>query len=218
MNHPIWDLPTRLFHWLLVTAFATSWLTYELGEIELHFYAGYSLLGLLIFRLIWGFVGSQHSRFADFIPSFKQLLDYLKAGTSPTPGHSPLGALSVIALLALLLAQVITGLFNADDEGSEGPYHNLLSGDWADRIGAWHELAFDGLLVLICLHLLAIAYYQLIKHQALIQTMFSGYKKGVKTKSPPVSTKRALFVLTISIAVVASIIYFAPEAQTTSYF
>ena len=218
MHHPIWDLPTRLFHWLLAITFGASWLTHELGEIELHFYAGYTLLGLLIFRFLWGFVGSQHSRFSDFIPSLTQLLNYLRTGMSPTPGHNPLGALSVIALLTLLLAQVLTGLFNADDEGSEGPYHNLLAADWVDRIGEWHALLFDGLLVLVGLHLLAIAYYQLVKKQGLTQAMLSGYKPQQNAKSPPVSHKRALLVLAISIAAVVVVVYLAPEVKTSRYF
>lgn len=218
MKHPIWDLPTRLFHWALVLTFAASWLTYELGETTLHFYSGYAMLSLLVFRLIWGFVGSQHSLFIDLAPSPKQLWDYITIGVNPTPGHNPLGALSVIALISLLLAQTISGLFNADDEGSEGPYHNLLDGSWVDRVGEWHALFFDILLVLVSLHILAIAYYHFIKGQNLTRAMFSGYKQAQQTKSPPESLKRALIVLAFSIASVAAIVYFAPEAEVVSYY
>jgi len=215
---PVWDLPTRLFHWLLVVAFAASWLTHELGEIDWHFYAGYSLLGLLLFRLAWGFVGSAHARFADFIPTPASLIRYLRNGTSTSPGHNPLGALSVMTLLLLLLAQVISGLFNADDEGNQGPYHALLPDGWADSVGSWHGLLFDALLAMLALHLAAIAYYQFIRKQPLIGAMITGYKPDQNGKRPPVTLRRALSVLLVCGLTVGAILYFAPEIETEQFF
>jgi len=214
---PVWDIPTRVFHWLLVATFAASWLSHELGEIEWHFYSGYSLLVLLLFRLCWGFVGSAHARFADFVPTPARLMAYLRHGTSSTPGHSPLGALSVFTLLALLTAQSISGLFNADDEGNQAPYHALLPEGWADTIGAWHGALFDALLAMLALHLLAIAYYQ-IKGNALVNSMLSGFKPGENGKSPPVSLWRALWALLLSCLLVYLLLQSAPPIETAQYF
>ncbi len=214
---PVWDLPTRLFHWLLVGTFLASWITHELGEIELHFYAGYAMLGLLLFRFCWGFVGSRHARFADFVPHAGSLLAYLRGRGSPTPGHNPLGALSVFAILLLLMAQTATGLFNADDEGNFGPYQVLLPEGWGDVIGTWHGLLFDALLAILLLHLLAIAYYQ-FKGKALIGAMLSGFKPTQNGKSPPVSLWRALGVLLVCGATVFALAYLAPEIETEQYF
>ena len=215
---PVWDLPTRLFHWLLVINFAACWITFELGEMTWHFYAGYSLLGLLVFRLLWGFIGSQHARFTDFLPRPRSIADYLRTGHSPTPGHNPLGAPSVFALLGLLIAQVTTGLFNADDSGNKGPYHMTLPTGWADRIGSWHSTLFDGLLVLLVLHLGAVLFYQFIKHKALIQAMWHGFKPGESGAAPPVSHWWALLALSIGAGLVGALLLFAPEPEYTAYF
>lgn len=214
---PVWDIPIRVFHWLLVANFTASWLTHELGEVEWHFYSGYSMLVLLLFRLCWGFVGSMHARFVDFLPTPTRLMTYLRHASSSSPGHSPLGALSVITLLVLLTTQVITGLFNADDEGNQGPYHALAPEGWEDAIGAWHGFIFDALLVMLALHLLAIAFYQ-IKGKALVNAMFSGFKPGQNGKSPPVSLWRALWLLLLSCLLVFLLLQSAPPIETEQYF
>ena len=125
----IWDLPIRLFHWLLVFCIAGSFITINLGDelIQWHAYFGYSILTLLIFRIIWGFVGSTHARFASFVPSKKAILAYL-SGTSPRVlGHNPIGALSIFVLLFVLSIQVITGLFVNDEVSFQGPLAKYVS-------------------------------------------------------------------------------------------
>src|SRR3954466_14244874 len=103
----VWDLPTRLGHWLMVAGFALSWWTAESGRLEWHRWSGYALLGLVVFRLYWGFFGGSTARFGNFVRGPRAMLDYACGRLAPAPGHNPLGALSVLALLALLLVQVV---------------------------------------------------------------------------------------------------------------
>jgi cytochrome b len=122
MKIRIWDLPTRLFHWLLVMAVIGSFMSVKLGGNAMiwHGRFGYFVLTLLFFRLIWGFVGTHHARFAQFIKSPQAILAYLK-NPAETPGHSPIGAISVLVLLGLFLAQALAGLFASDDIAFDGP-------------------------------------------------------------------------------------------------
>src|SRR5690606_5783275 len=115
----IWDVPTRLVHWLIVASVATSWWTAERGDLELHRYSGYLLLGLLLFRIYWGFAGSSSARFAHFVIGPRAILKYLRGGWAASLGHNPLGALSVIALLLLLLTYITLCLFAVDVDGLE---------------------------------------------------------------------------------------------------
>ena len=216
--YPLWDLPTRLFHWLLVLGFLSAWGSYELGLIEVHFYVGYSLLGLLLFRIGWGLFGSAHARFSDFLRGPGAVIRYLKDGSSPTPGHNPLGGWSVLLMLLLLLGQTISGLFNANDSGSEAPYHHLLSGSLADLTGELHESLFDVLLALVGLHLLAIAFYSLLRHQPLIAAMWRGQAPGKQGKAPPVPVWRAIVIALLSAALVVGLVLLAPEPETIAYY
>src|SRR5262249_5537036 len=117
----IWDWPTRLVHWLLVALVFFSWGAAEYQHMDLHRYSGYTILGLLVFRLYWGIAGSETARFANFVKGPRAVADYLRSKTKSI-GHNPLGALSVVALLTLLVAQVALGLFSVDVDGLEsGP-------------------------------------------------------------------------------------------------
>lgn len=215
--YPLWDLPTRMFHWLLAIDFGVCWATQELGWIDLHFYAGYSLLTLLLFRVCWGLVGSPHSRFSDFLPGMKGIHDYLRGGVSPTPGHNPLGALSVLVMLGLLLVQVATGLFNADDEGNRAPYFHLLSKATANLVGEVHAATFNILLGLIGLHLLAIGYYRLTQGPAMLLAMVRGHGENKNGKHPPVSNWRALVVLLLCAGAVTALVVLAPKPKFSGY-
>lgn len=211
--HPLWDLPTRLFHWALVALFCCAWLSHELGLIEVHFYTGYALLTLLLFRIIWGLVGSRHSRFADFVRGPAAIRRYLRNGDSPGPGHNPLGALSVVATLLLLLTQALSGLFNADDEGNQAPYHHLLSETTANRVGELHQTLFDVLLALIALHLLAIAFYVLRRRMPLIRAMIAGKAPGKQGEVAPVPIWWALLLILVCAGAVGALVWLAPEPQ-----
>ena len=158
----------RLFHWGLVITLGISWLTAELGVEyrEYHLYSGYTAAGLLIFRLIWGIIGPGYARFSQFVRGPGAVVSYVRArvanAKTPTayPGHSPLGALAVVAMLLLIAAQVTTGMFADDDILYTGPWREAVSSSLAGDLTAWHHKIFDMLLWLAGLHIAAIAFYR----------------------------------------------------------
>ncbi len=214
---PVWDLATRLFHLSLICGVFSSWLSYELGQMQWHFISGYVVAGLIVFRLLWGFVGSRHSRFADFFPRWQTIIGYVRSGYSPTPGHNPLGALSVFALLGLLTIQVSTGLINIDDEGNRAPYSVLVPAQWSDRVGAIHEWSFNALAVLIAVHIAAVIFHTRKREPRMLAGMITGYKDA-PGYAEPVSVVRAGLMLVISIAAVAALVNLAPPPPATVYF
>jgi cytochrome b len=170
----VWDLPTRIFHWLLVALIAFSWWTAEEHLYDLHIWAGTAVLTLLIFRLLWGLVGSSTARFANFVRGPKGVIGYLR-GDWRGIGHSPLGALSVVALLALVATEVGLGLIASDEDGlNMGFLAPLVSSNISEAATDLHEDLFDVLLVLIGLHVAAIAFYRLFRGQKLVGPMVTG--------------------------------------------
>jgi cytochrome b len=134
----VWDLPTRLFHWSLVASFATAFLTSESEKLrDIHVLAGYSLAGLIVFRLLWGFIGGAHSRFADFLPTPRKVIDYVKSLVDGEPqhyvGHNPAGAVAIFALLGLGFAAAASGWAVYEDMGG------TLHGGTARGSGQWHD-------------------------------------------------------------------------------
>jgi cytochrome b len=190
----IWDLPTRLFHWSLALCVVGLAITGTLGGdwMNWHLRLGYTVFTLLLFRLVWGFVGGHWSRFRSFLYGPAALLQHLR-GRAPlahTAGHSPLGALSVFALLFILLAQVGTGLFSDDEIATFGPLVHLVSGDTVLAATGYHKSVGKLLiLALVVLHLLAIAFYKFAKRQPLTQAMLSGDK--TLTEAVPASRDTA---------------------------
>jgi cytochrome b len=174
----VWDLPTRLFHWLLVIGFGLSWWTAETGRLEWHRWSGYGLLGLVLFRLYWGLFGSSTARFGRFVRGPRTVLAYLRGAWQAVPGHNPLGALSVVALLALLATQIVLGLFAVDVDGIEsGPLSEFVDFDTGRAAAHWHCEVFDLLLWLIALHIGAILYYGFVKKQNLAGAMLHGERE-----------------------------------------
>ncbi len=178
MKIRIWDLPTRLFHWLLVMAVIGSFVSVKLGGNAMiwHGRFGYIVLALIFFRLIWGFVGTHHARFAQFIKSPKAILAYIK-NPAETPGHSPIGAISVIVLIALFLAQALAGLFASDDIAFDGPLVKYVASAWVELLTSFHRLNEWVLLTLVGVHLCAILYYKYAKKINLISAMITGDKE-----------------------------------------
>lgn len=175
----VWDLPTRIFHWALALAVVGQLVTGLSGLMEWHFRIGYLVLSLLLFRLIWGFIGGHWSRFASFVHSPRALLDYLRGQARPDQlvGHTPLGALSVFALLAFLIAQVATGLMADDEISASGPLTRFVSSATVSLASAWHAAVGKWIiLALVVLHVLAIAFYVAVRRQRLVKPMFSGDK------------------------------------------
>ena len=173
-----WDVPTRVVHWLMAVLIATSWWTAENGHLEFHRYSGYSILALLLFRLYWGFAGSSSARFAQFIKGPRAILNYLRGEPLQSAGHNPLGALSVLALILLLLSQVTLGLFAVDVDGIEsGPLSHYVSFEAGRACAEWHETLFDILVWVIVLHIAAVLFYVLVKKQNLINAMLHGHRE-----------------------------------------
>lgn len=175
----VWDLPTRLFHWALALAVTGMIGTGLGGAMEWHFRIGYVVLSLLLFRLLWGFVGGRWSRFGAFIYSPGSVMSYLRGRSLPDHlvGHTPLGALSVFAVLALLALQVATGLTADDEISASGPLTRFVSGEvvslatrWHSTVGKWTVIA------LVSLHVLAVLFYVLVRRHRLVRPMMTGDK------------------------------------------
>lgn len=183
----IWDLPTRLFHWALAGLIAFSWWSAEEHLTDLHVWSGIAILTLLVFRLLWGLFGSSTARFASFVRGPRSVFGYLR-GEWRGIGHSPLGALSVVALLALTGVQVGLGLFSTDEDGLvSGPLAHLVSLDASDDIRDLHEDFFDVLLAFIGLHIAAVLFYRFVRGQKLIGPMITGrgpLEPGVQPMRP----------------------------------
>ncbi len=180
----VWDLPTRLFHWLLVASVVGSIATAKIGGAAMvwHFRLGLLAMGLLLFRLMWGLVGGHWSRFARFLYGPATLLRYLKGREAPGEhldvGHSPLGALSVWGALVLLVVQVATGLVGDDEIASTGPLNRYVATATGLAATAWHKGYGQWLLLgWIALHLAAMAYYRWAKGRRLVAAMVTGDKQ-----------------------------------------
>jgi cytochrome b len=176
----VWDLPLRLFHWLFAISIFASWYTAEVDEMEIHFWLGYFMIGLVLFRLVWGFIGPRHARFSSFLKRPPAIWLYLKSiGGREHPqsiGHNPLGGLMVIAMLILVAAQTATGLFATDDIIWAGPYNPAVSGETAEGLTAFHHYNFNVILGAIVLHLVAVAFYAFAKRHYLVPPMLHGRK------------------------------------------
>jgi cytochrome b len=173
----VWDLPTRLFHWGFVISIVGSYLSGERGALEAHELFGLAACGLLVFRLIWGVVGHETARFKNFLRGPKIILAYLKAFIARTAalqsGHNPLGAISVIALLALVAAMSVTGLWTGDDILYEAPL-TPLAPELAAPMGAWHQRLHVLVIPLVALHVLAILAHRLWLKEKLVTRMVTG--------------------------------------------
>lgn len=184
----IWDLPTRLFHWALGVAVLGQIVTGFNGPPEWHFRGGYFILSLLLFRLVWGFVGGRWSRFSAFAYSPASLMAYLRGRAHPDHliGHSPLGALSVFGLLILLAIQVATGLVSDDEISAAGPLTRFVSRRVIRLASGWHSVPGKWIVItLVCLHVLAVLFYVVVKRRRLVRPMISGDKPVADGSAAP---------------------------------
>ena len=174
----VWDLPTRLFHWALAICVVLGIVFVKIGgnAIQWHAYCGYTALALILFRVIWGFVGSWHARFANFIPSPSKLIAFLRGQVDGGLGHNPLGALSVIALLIIVLIQALTGLFTDDDIFFQGPFARYVSNSTVALLTRIHRFNQYLIFALVGLHIAAISYYYFVKRENLVGPMVTGDK------------------------------------------
>jgi cytochrome b len=171
----IWDLPTRAVHGLLIVLIPFSWWSATTDHLPWHRLSGYTILGLLVFRLIWGVGGSETARFGRFLAGPRIAAAYARGRLAPRVGHNPLGGWSVIAMLGVLAVQVGLGLFSVDEDGMEaGPLSKFVSFDTGRAIAHWHHLVFWGLVALIALHLAAVVVYAL-RRRNLVAPMITGH-------------------------------------------
>ena len=200
----VWDLPVRLVHWLMALLIPFSWWSAENDEMELHRLSGYVLLGLLLFRLIWGFVGSEPARFARFVKGPGAVRRYLRGDREgATVGHNPLGGWSVVAMFAVLALQIGLGLFAVDEDGLEsGPLSYLVSFDTARTIHELHHNNFWLLAGLILLHVGAILWYLLVRRKNLVAAMITGRTRAEDGAVGPAmaSPMRALAAMLVAAA------------------
>lgn len=201
----LWDLPTRVFHWalaiLVVVSFFCAW---RGGQwMDWHGRSGTAILGLLVFRLVWGVAGSTYARFAQFVHGPATVLDYLR-GKWQGEGHNPLGAWSVVGMLVVLAFQVSSGLAANDDIAFNGPLYRLVSKDTSDVLTALHKSNSRLILLLSALHFAAILFYTHILKDSLVMPMFTGLKRtSVANAEAAKGGGLLMFILAVAIALAA---------------
>lgn len=209
ISHRVWDIPIRLIHWLLVGLLGFSWWSAEVGEMALHQYSGLALCALLLFRLIWGFIGSNTARFRHFLKGPRSVIAYL---TSSGPwrglGHNPVGGWSAIILLFMLASQVTTGLFAVDVDGIEsGPLSYIVSFDQGRLSSGIHEINFNILLALASVHVIAIFYYLFVRKRNLIRPMVTGIVSDSEIEPSQQLAPAPIWRLGVSILISGSLTY-----------
>jgi len=203
---PVWDFPTRVFHWVLVALVGVSFTTGVVGgnAMVYHEWSGFAILILLIFRITWGFVGSRTSRFSDFVKGpvavWRYATDLVKGKSQSYIGHNPLGGWSVLAMLAVLLIQAATGLFANDDIITEGPLFLWVSKPVSDWLTGVHQLNRYLIMVLAATHVFAVLFYLLVKRENLIKPMITGIKHRFGSCSVPAAAPVWLAAVTAAIA------------------
>jgi len=206
----LWDLPTRIFHWSLVVAVLTAFVTGQLGGswLGVHAKAGLAIIGLVAFRLLWGVVGSTYARFLNFIPTPAKIKAYLK-GQWQGVGHNPLGAFSVFALLGLLAIQAGTGLFSNDEIDFSGPLSALVDSSLSNRLTGVHVWLANGLIALVVIHLAAIVFYARVKKDNLVKPMVTGWKD---VSSGVSATQGGVIAFIVAVLIAAAVVYGASGA------
>lgn len=209
----LWDVPTRLFHWLLVLSVTAALISAQLGGnlMDWHGRIGLFIVGLVVFRLVWGVMGSTYARFTQFFPTPAKVKIYLR-GDWRGVGHNPLGALSVLGLLGLLAFQVASGLFANDDITFVGPLFDLVSKDLSNQLTGLHKLASNAIYLLIGLHLAAIAFYAFVKKDNLVKPMVTGWKDTDKSAQATSATGGGWLALIVSLCLAAAAVYAASGA------
>lgn len=218
----VWDLPTRVFHWLLVASFVAAYTSNWLGVsyFTYHLWSGYFVVILVGFRILWGFFGTHYARFANFVRHPFDSLRYAKHllvnKANSYPGHNPLGALMVLLLLTVMLAQAVTGLFANDEIFNAGPLYGYISHELSLALTGLHKELFYWILAAVAVHVSAVFFYVFIKRENLIKAMVSGKKprRGFENARSVESSRiwLALFLIVLVSGVLAWIIVTAPEA------
>ena len=203
----VWDLPTRLFHWLLVIMVGTSFVTGKMGGnvMQYHEWSGFVILALLLFRVAWGFVGSRESRFAMFIRDPATVFHYAKSflhRNSPRYlGHNPLGGWSIVAMLLALVIQAATGLFANDNIATEGPLYLWVSRETSDWLTSVHKLNQQIIIALVSIHLFAVLLHLFFKRENLVTPIITGIKEWDREVAEPTSGRTWLAAVIAALAI-----------------
>jgi cytochrome b len=223
----VWDLPVRVFHWMLVLAVAGAWGTHALGVayFRYHVWCGYVVLVLVAFRLLWGVAGTRHARFAQFVRGPMVTLRYarqLLGGAAPhVPGHNPLGAWMVLALLAALLAQALLGLFANDEIFNFGPLYGYVSNARSVALTGLHRRLFYWILAAVALHVAAVGWHRFARGENLVRSMITGRKAAaIVPEQEAIGSSRswlALLIVAVLAAALAWIVRHAPVPQDYSW-
>lgn len=202
----VWDWPIRVFHWLLVLAVITLFVSGKIGGnwLEWHRRAGFLVIGLVLFRVMWGFLGGYHARFANFVRGPKGIMDYVRGKTAGSAGHNPLGALSVLLMLLVIALQAGTGMFANDDVMLEGPYAAMVGKEMSDWLTKLHKFNSYVILGLVAMHIAAIAYYYFCKKDNLVLPMVTGNK--MRSDDVP-QRVRPIWLAPSLIALVVTVVY-----------
>ena len=209
----VWDLPVRMFHWLLVVLIGAAWAAEGLDEMRWHVYLGYTILTLIVFRVLWGLVGSDTARFVRFLKSPTAAISHLAHFRRREPdlevGHNAAGGWMVMVLLLLVAVQAVTGLFSNDDGNTEGPLKHFVSDRQSDLISHLHSLNFDFIEVAVGLHVAAVLAYAVFKGQNLARPMVTGQKMMPLAVTPPrlVNPVWAVPVLAVAIGFVVWLVH-----------
>lgn len=212
----VWDAPVRLFHWAIVLLVCFSWGSAQWGHMDWHKLSGYAILTLLLFRIVWGFVGSDTARFARFLKSPLAALQHLSHMTKREAdreiGHNAAGGWMVLVLLGLLLVQAATGMASNDDVDTEGPYARLVGKEWSDWASHIHSLTFTLIEIAVAAHVLALLAYAVLKGQNLVRPMITGKKRlPGNTRAPRMmSPVLAGVVLLAAAGAVTALVRLAP--------
>ena len=203
----VWDLPTRLFHWALVVLLVISWLSESLGWMQIHFLSGYTTLAALLFRLVWGCIGSESARFRHFLKGPRSILRHLAGLARREPdtarGHNAAGGWMVIVLLLLLAVQVGTGLCANDEVDVEGPLAHIVGADASNWLSHIHSVNFTLIQIAVALHVIAIVVYRVLKGQNLLTPMITGRKQFTE---PLTAVRIAPPLLALAVFAVAAIV------------
>ena len=216
-NIKVWEWSIRVFHWCLPLLIFLLWFSQDQGEMERHFLFGQILLAMLVYRVIWGFIGTPYARFKHFLYGPKAFLAYFKHFFSSNKprylSHNPMGGFMVLVLMGGVIFQLMTGLFTTDDIFTFGPLYETVSRSTSAWMSRWHYLFFDGLLVLIGLHLAAILLYK-IRGEGLVKAMFSGKKEATEQDQDQLAAEAMQnfpwlrFVLAVAITLLVVFIVF----------
>lgn len=210
----MWDIPTRVVHWALVICIGLSWWSVENKRMDIHYWSGLVVVGLVVFRIYWGFAGPETARFARFLKGPRAVFAYVGKLFRPdyraSFGHNPLGALSVIALLLAVAVQAGLGLFASDTSYvSSGPLSHLIDYQTSEDVTDLHADFFNVLLIVIGLHLAAIVFYLVAKRINLVGPMLTGSRKAGNVEGPPAGIAPiSLLRLAIGVVLAVGVVWF----------